>query len=284
MYNGGMEFLDKDDLPVKPNYRVLFRERMTSNSLATLVVDDYSNDEVDLEYLFKKLNEFVSAIAINILNEKSYDVYTKRFIEGKTLDEIGRGYGVTRERIRQLVEKSVAKLSVYFESDNNAYRFDVINEYYRLLNTITDIELYRLFSFFAATKNIHINFIKRIASEAKISLDYIPRFVFKPKSKLVKFQLSQEEKRDLVHRKKVPEDAGLNTFKRVKISEILDNFVLDFVSKNNGIYSKRELAYEVLERAPSNIPISFNSAINAVYQLLDKRLLVELNKVVYRKS
>lgn len=278
-----MEFFDKDDLPIKPNYRVLFRERLATNSLATFVVDDYADEKVDIEYLFKRLNEYVSAVANKILPEKNFNIYQERFIEGKTLNEIGKGYGVTRERIRQLVEKSVAKLSTYFESDNNAYRFDEINEYYRLFNTITDIELYRLLSFFGASRNIHINFVKRVASEAKVTLDFIPKFVFKPKSVLVKFKITQEEKQDLIYRNKVSPNAGLNTFKRVKINEILDNFVLFFVSKNNGVYSKRELANQIVEQAPRTIPISFNSAINCVYRLLDKRLLFELNNVVFRR-
>lgn len=44
------------------------------------------------------------------LNEREKDILKGRYVDGKSLEEIGYEYNLTRERIRQIEEKSLAKL------------------------------------------------------------------------------------------------------------------------------------------------------------------------------
>ena len=74
------------------------------------VISDYSLDE---EYEKEDLrNRLMSAI--NELTERERDILILRYGLNKngpmTLDEIGKGYGLTRERIRQIEYKALGKL------------------------------------------------------------------------------------------------------------------------------------------------------------------------------
>ena len=66
------------------------------------------------------------AYLLSKLTEKERSVIIKRFGlgncgEGKTLDEIGQIYGVSRERIRQIEDKALGKLKKYAKQLNNRY-------------------------------------------------------------------------------------------------------------------------------------------------------------------
>lgn len=81
-----------------------------SDTLINFVISDYSLDE---EYEKEDLrNRLMSAI--NELTERERDILILRYGLNKngpmTLDEIGKGYGLTRERIRQIEHKALVKL------------------------------------------------------------------------------------------------------------------------------------------------------------------------------
>lgn len=81
-----------------------------NDTLINFVISDYSLDE---EYEKEDLrNRLMSAI--NELTERERDILILRYGLNKngpmTLDEIGKGYGLTRERIRQIEYKALGKL------------------------------------------------------------------------------------------------------------------------------------------------------------------------------
>ena len=66
------------------------------------------------------------AYLLNKLTEKEHDVIIKRFgLEnggvGKTLEEVGQVYGVSRERIRQIEDRALGKLRKYAKQLNDRY-------------------------------------------------------------------------------------------------------------------------------------------------------------------
>ena len=48
-----------------------------------------------------------------VLNPRDYKVLKMRFIERRTFEEVGKVFGVTRERIRQIEAKSLEKIRGY---------------------------------------------------------------------------------------------------------------------------------------------------------------------------
>ena len=64
----------------------------------------------------------VTEFAAHIENDRIREVIQGR-IEGKTLQEIGEQYGVTRERVRQLMQKGLRK-KPYLREDKYAYLYD----------------------------------------------------------------------------------------------------------------------------------------------------------------
>jgi len=44
------------------------------------------------------------------LSDREFKIFEMRFHETKTLEEVGKHFGVTRERIRQIEAKSLLKL------------------------------------------------------------------------------------------------------------------------------------------------------------------------------
>lgn len=74
-------------------------------------IEDQAIAEDLKEKLFSNLQEFVET-----LKEKEKKVFTDRLYAEvpKTLQEIANEYGITRERIRQIEEKVVEKLKVFF--------------------------------------------------------------------------------------------------------------------------------------------------------------------------
>lgn len=47
------------------------------------------------------------------LTEREWDVLTRRWVDGESLDDVGGVYNVSRERVRQIEAKSFAKLRAY---------------------------------------------------------------------------------------------------------------------------------------------------------------------------
>lgn len=66
----------------------------------------------DCEYIWVDDDDHTNGLnhALESLTEREQDVLRKRYKENKTLDEIGNEFGLTRERIRQIEKRSIAKL------------------------------------------------------------------------------------------------------------------------------------------------------------------------------
>lgn len=81
----------------------------------TSVADEMKNDDVQLLGAYF---EQLAKVLTSCLNEREYKIITQRFglfpyARCRTLEEIGREFGVTRERIRQVEAKALKKIKRY---------------------------------------------------------------------------------------------------------------------------------------------------------------------------
>jgi RNA polymerase primary sigma factor len=90
----------------------LFAEEETS-LMAVFPVEDAASSEIEEEKLMQTLQE-----SLEILSERELMIVQTYFglngAEAKTLEEIGRELGVTRERVRQLRNRALAKMRAQF--------------------------------------------------------------------------------------------------------------------------------------------------------------------------
>ena len=92
-----------------------------NTKISDFIVDEISiapENRVSQENLFIDIKKI-----LNILSPKERDVLIMRFGidnngEHKTLDEIGSQYGVSRERVRQIENRAIAKLKKYCKNKN----------------------------------------------------------------------------------------------------------------------------------------------------------------------
>ena len=99
------------DSPAVEDYRYPIKDIIP---LEEIPIDQRISDE-DAKKLFqKKLKEFSK-----ILQEKDRYIYEKRLLaeNPETLQEIGKKYGITRERARQLESKLIKKLKEFLQKD-----------------------------------------------------------------------------------------------------------------------------------------------------------------------
>lgn len=130
-YTAGTKLLS-ETLDVKEKEIVEMQQRMGASDLSfdaphpyyegKLNIDLFSTNEMPADdrveqaelksRLFKHLGEFVTG-----LSGKEKTIFQKRLYAEvpKTLQEIGDEYGITRERIRQLEERVVRKLKIFFK-------------------------------------------------------------------------------------------------------------------------------------------------------------------------
>lgn len=92
--------------------------------------DLMSSNDIDLVFDEKFVVTYIEFDigAREYLNDKEYDIIKER-IQGKTLEEVGKIFGVTRERIRQIELKAIKKLNnigVKFKEDIYS---DIFNRY-----------------------------------------------------------------------------------------------------------------------------------------------------------
>ena len=92
-------------------------------TLGDLVADEENNspiDDIHQEQVSKTISEVLST-----LDEREADIIARRFGLGnrkaQTLEEVGKDYGLTKERIRQIEEKAMRKL-------RNPMRADMLRE------------------------------------------------------------------------------------------------------------------------------------------------------------
>lgn len=103
---------------------MLFRLGENSDYFLIDTIEDTST--VSPAVLLEDLNKYeIVSKWFASLSENEQTILTLRFgledKEPQTLDTIGRSFGVTRERIRQIEAKSLEKLRKYIEeSDGNA--------------------------------------------------------------------------------------------------------------------------------------------------------------------
>jgi len=91
-----------------------------------------TNENEDLKYQIKiDLNNLILGM-VNKLPKRPQEVIILRFsLDGKgirTLDEIGKDYGVTRERVRQIEAEGISKLKAIGKENNIGQVFDYIQK------------------------------------------------------------------------------------------------------------------------------------------------------------
>jgi len=75
-------------------------------------------ENVDLKDYPEDIEKRLISALEYCLKEREIFVMKERYVEGKTLQEIGDSLGLTRERIRQLITKSLRKLRYHNKWDN----------------------------------------------------------------------------------------------------------------------------------------------------------------------
>jgi RNA polymerase sigma factor (sigma-70 family) len=77
----------------------------SNNNPATIV------QEKEIQHnLSSTINDILNS---SILNDKQRDQIRQYYYEDKTLSEIGKNYGVTREAVRQNIQKAISKIKEY---------------------------------------------------------------------------------------------------------------------------------------------------------------------------
>src|SRR5690606_33523472 len=104
------------------------REKYDESDIQASAVLDGNASSLDHKFL--KLNEELISSALSRLSEKQKEVIRLRYAEGYTLEEVGKIYSVTRERIRQIEKKAIIRLrQVYkssFQSDVSELVFHLV--------------------------------------------------------------------------------------------------------------------------------------------------------------
>lgn len=94
----------------------------------TSVADEMKNDDVQLLGAYF---EQLAKVLTSCLNEREYKIITQRFglfpyARCRTLEEIGREFGVTRERIRQVEAKALRKIKQHMTELDDEETYTVV--------------------------------------------------------------------------------------------------------------------------------------------------------------
>lgn len=94
----------------------------------------------------KLLNDSISEeevvdIMKEALTDREYLLIQYRYKTGKTLEECGKIYGITKERIRQIEKRAFRKIRFrVYRSQLKRYHEELLSEYETLIRKISDVE------------------------------------------------------------------------------------------------------------------------------------------------
>lgn len=124
----GFDGLSVNELISKMAFPVEVSQEMVKKILGELVA------EGKLEYVdfrcYRVYERFLDYAQNCVLDDRTKDIIRRRF-EGQTFDEIGNTFGITRERVRQILAKSANKICKAYISETQLTLFD--EDYYRYL-------------------------------------------------------------------------------------------------------------------------------------------------------
>lgn len=232
-------------------------------NLSKFQIEDLQKPTKEELYDINYVEEIINAInnEINNLKENAKDTIIKRFglIDGqkRTLEEIGKEYNVTRERIRQLESKSLAKISKgidnslnqidnclkqVFVSNNKYLAFIIENAFLNYANIIKELLTKKNLSFY-------IDFDVALIIKGGISLEdlledesvvpdikkEIEKFVFKDFIKINNHRIKNTKNDILIY--------FLRTHcrKGIKFNDF-QNLYMDFLI-SNGLNDRDDLLY-----------------------------------------
>lgn len=111
--------LEKEELLEEKHFQKIGLNKLFTEVIgAEITVEPSYDDKIRLESAIECLDER----EIDVIN-KRYGLHDEKYEYGLTLEEVAKDYGVTRERIRQIVNESIKKIKFYFKDEdiNNDY-------------------------------------------------------------------------------------------------------------------------------------------------------------------
>lgn len=136
MFRTGMNDTPRDMAShcISLNERVITAKNKSSGDdteLQDLIPAKYNLEEITLDKMFlsstvntmkkvcdkhKRLNKYLE------LNDRDFDMMYRRYVKNETLDKIGKTYSITRERVRQIIDKKVRILKKEMINDGSVCR------------------------------------------------------------------------------------------------------------------------------------------------------------------
>jgi len=107
------------------NYKKTLKQRFEENleekaERIDVIDEETPSPDLTLESQEKYLQLREALKRLKEEHSRGYEIIIKRFYEERTLEEIGKEYGVTRERVRQIGSRSLDHLRDYLGSRNPA--------------------------------------------------------------------------------------------------------------------------------------------------------------------
>lgn len=120
--------------------RLQLPEQITIDKLKYIIGQLIADKELEyVDYrcyrIYGKFEEYLEVCPD--IDDRSREIIDKR-LKGKTLEEIGQEYGLTRERVRQVIKKDIQKVHNYYVANTGMYLFD--EDYFRYLYENYDFE------------------------------------------------------------------------------------------------------------------------------------------------
>ncbi|QKX02392.1 RNA polymerase factor sigma-32 [Wolbachia endosymbiont of Dirofilaria (Dirofilaria) immitis] len=116
---------------IQMSYRLAYKDQSLNNCLKVgddskkelqdMIPCNFASQEVTYQnHEEKELKETILNNALGSLSERSRDIFISRYLSEntQTLDELGKKYSVSRERIRQLAEQAMSKVKQHIQSES----------------------------------------------------------------------------------------------------------------------------------------------------------------------